>query len=111
MEINHDGKKYNLNIAQAIAEGSAKEIYVVKEGRLQAGDVFQGNINPFLLVQCTYGLNQYQLLGINGVSPNSSLFFEQIRTIEEVETYLIKNRMKFVRNIADLIGRELYKKA
>ena len=105
-QINTNGRTYIIDWAD-----NTQHSGTIKR-ELQVGDVYgqHRSMNPFLLVQAVYQSEDnrnYCLLGM-GCSPNSNDFFLHLHTLYEIDEYLVKHGMKFVRNInqeiAHLVG-------
>lgn len=80
---------------------------------MRCGDVFhfggREGTNPLWLVESVYsGDKRFQLVGI-GASVNSNAFYHELHSLEEILAYLKDKRMRFVRNINNLIYKEVAK--
>ncbi len=105
IEVKYDGRIYCLNPRTAIEAGVMR--LSIDWETLRPVDVFCGiSINNLLLVRCIYGdaMNSngddkhWQLLGI-GCSPNSNLFYRELRSLKEVAEYLESKNATWVKNI------------
>jgi hypothetical protein len=99
MKITIKEKEFEIDIERAKELGICKEVKKINE--IKAGDVFEGSRARVVIFQPIYGIEEFIIVGIDGLQPFSN--FHELQTRYEMTEFLSEGDYTFIANINDQI--------